>query len=153
MKINFRLEWVSEPKISSKSFKSKDLFSAFSDYAARISRFIPCDILGKISPEKPPKTVRWICERAKQSKVLNSDELAKQLEHVLNSGAKTLEIVVGGADGFSPEELTALKADLKWSFGPLTLSHEIAALVAGEQIYRAFTILNHLPYHTGHEGK
>ena len=43
-----------------------------------------------------------------------------------------------------------LRPDLLWSLGPMTLPHELAAIIAAEQIYRAFTILHHLPYHAGH---
>jgi 23S rRNA (pseudouridine1915-N3)-methyltransferase len=32
----------------------------------------------------------------------------------------------------------------------MTLPHELAAVVAAEQIYRAFTILHRQPYHSGH---
>ena len=32
----------------------------------------------------------------------------------------------------------------------MTLPHELAAVVATEQIYRALTILHHKPYHSGH---
>jgi 23S rRNA (pseudouridine1915-N3)-methyltransferase len=33
------------------------------------------------------------------------------------------------------------------SLGPLTLPHELARLIILEQIDRAYSILNHLPYH------
>jgi len=36
------------------------------------------------------------------------------------------------------------------AFGRITLPHELAAVVAAEQIYRALTILAGHPYHTGH---
>ncbi|MBI4115053.1 MAG: 23S rRNA (pseudouridine(1915)-N(3))-methyltransferase RlmH [Candidatus Omnitrophica bacterium] len=37
-----------------------------------------------------------------------------------------------------------------WSFGPLTLPHEIAAVVASEQIYRAWTLIRKFSYHSEH---
>jgi len=68
----------------------------------------------------------------------------------MNSGIQELQIVIGGPDGFPPKELEEMKPRLRWSFGPMTLPHELAAVVAVEQLYRAMTILHHQPYHSGH---
>jgi 23S rRNA (pseudouridine1915-N3)-methyltransferase len=54
-------------------------------------------------------------------------------------------IIVGGSDGHSQPLLDA--ADFLWSLGPLTLQHELALVVALEQLYRAHTILTGHPYH------
>lgn len=55
--------------------------------------------------------------------------------------------IVGGPEGLDADLLGA--ADLRWSLGPLTLPHELARIVMLEQLYRAFTILDGLPYHKG----
>ena len=91
-----------------------------------------------------------MCERAGNAQALSSVQLAERLSALQDSGARELWIAIGGADGFSENALEILKPDLKWSFGPMTLPHELAAVVAGEQIYRAWTILRKLPYHSGH---
>jgi 23S rRNA (pseudouridine1915-N3)-methyltransferase len=57
----------------------------------------------------------------------------------------TLAVLIGGADGHSP--LLREKADWLWSLSPLTLQHEMAALLTLEQIYRAYSINRGLPYH------
>lgn len=54
-------------------------------------------------------------------------------------------VLVGGADGWDDEMRE--KANLLWALGSLTLQHELALLVALEQIYRACTIKAGLPYH------
>lgn len=61
-----------------------------------------------------------------------------------------MRIVIGGADGFREEELAKRNVDLRWSFGPMTLPHELAAVVAAEQLYRAWAQIKKLPYHDGH---
>lgn len=82
--------------------------------------------------------------------MFSSEELAAQLDRVLQGGFKSLNVAIGGADGFTAEDKKNLRPDLIWSFGPMTLPHELAAVVAAEQIYRAWTILRNLPYHSGH---
>ena len=59
--------------------------------------------------------------------------------------ARPVAIIVGGSDGHSQPLLDA--ADFLWSLGPLTLQHELALVVALEQLYRAHTILTGHPYH------
>jgi 23S rRNA (pseudouridine1915-N3)-methyltransferase len=54
-------------------------------------------------------------------------------------------LVVGPADGFGD-----VGTDRKSiSLGPLTMQHELAAVVLLEQLYRATTILGGGPYHRG----
>jgi 23S rRNA (pseudouridine1915-N3)-methyltransferase len=55
---------------------------------------------------------------------------------------------IGGANGFTAEGRKAAAARL--SLGKMTLPHELARVVLLEQLYRAFTILQGHPYHTGH---
>jgi 23S rRNA (pseudouridine1915-N3)-methyltransferase len=58
-----------------------------------------------------------------------------------------LAFVIGGSHGLANDLLE--RATDTWSLGPLTLPHELARVVAYEQLYRGFTILNHMPYHKG----
>ena len=53
--------------------------------------------------------------------------------------------VIGGASGLDPA-ITELAAT-RWSLGAATLPHQLARVVVGEQLYRAFTILRGEPYH------
>jgi 23S rRNA pseudoU1915 N3-methylase RlmH len=61
-----------------------------------------------------------VCEREKGSLALSSEALARELQKVMNSGAQELQIVIGGPDGFSAQELQQMAPGLRWSFGPLT---------------------------------
>lgn len=119
------------------------------EYLGRIGRMAPCSLEGGLPSPSAPTRV-WLLDRSPSSKVLSSEQLGAQLQRVRDGGTKSLEILVGGPDGLSPETVSRLRPDLRWSFGPLTLPHELAAVVAAEQVYRAFTILGGAPYHVGH---
>ena len=58
---------------------------------------------------------------------------------------KEIIFLIGGAYGFS--EAVYDRANEKISLSSLTFSHQIIRLIFMEQLYRAFSILNHLPYH------
>ncbi len=150
MKIHFRLGWARGPLVR-KHYKSASCYELFSEYRERISRFTSCVASG-VDPAKKGegKTKVWFCHSSKDSKMFSSEALAREIEKLNLSGARELEIVVGPADGFSREDLVFWKPDHLWSFGPMTLPHELASVVAAEQVYRAFTILRNLPYHAAH---
>ena len=151
MEIRFCLAWMKNSASPQKAFKLHAAGSLFLEYVSRISKFVPCRT-AKVALEekKPAGTKIWLCDRSRGLKTLSSEELAGELQKIMDQGTRRLDIVVGGADGFSQTEIEELKPDLKWSFGPMTLPHELAAVVASEQIYRAFAIIRKLPYHSGH---
>ncbi|MHB1543275.1 MAG: 23S rRNA (pseudouridine(1915)-N(3))-methyltransferase RlmH [Gammaproteobacteria bacterium] len=53
--------------------------------------------------------------------------------------------LIGGADGLDRE--ARRKADWVWSLSPLTFPHAFVRLIWIEQLYRAWTLLSHHPYH------
>ena len=73
-----------------------------------------------------------------------SRELAEQLGGWLQDG-RDVALVIGGADGLDPT--LKRQAETSWSLSPLTLPHALVRVVVAEQIYRAWTLLNHHPYH------
>ena len=83
-----------------------------------------------------------------RGKQLSSQEFAGEIARMRDNGTQTLVLAIGPADGWSAAALK--RADLSLAFGRITLPHELAAVVAAEQIYRALTILAGHPYHTGH---
>lgn len=151
MKIEFCLVWKSRNG-GQKNFKSRAAEALFREYAARIAKFSLCEtkILDGIGLREKSGTAVWVCDRGAGSRMLSSEELARVLSRARDGGIRDLKIFIGGPDGFSENELSAAGADLRWSFGPLTLPHELAAAVAAEQVYRAWTILAGMPYHGGH---
>ena len=71
-----------------------------------------------------------------------SNFLKKNLENPL---VKTIIFAIGGPYGFSLK--TKEKSNFIFSLSNLTLPNEMAWILLCEQIYRAFTILEKMPYH------
>ena len=80
-----------------------------------------------------------------RGEALRSRAFADRLTRWEDEGVRRVALIVGGAGGLAPEVRAA--ADWTWSLSPLTLQHELALLVALEQIYRAYTIKQGSPYH------
>lgn len=150
MKVNFSLAWT-RGQAGPRDFKSKECAALFMDYLKRISHYAPV-ATSSLPKEtaRPHDKVLWLCDLSRQACVQGSEEIAKEIKRLELSGIKELAIAIGGADGFSDKIKKDLKADRLWSFGPITLPHELAAVVAAEQIYRAYTINRGHPYHGGH---
>ena len=75
----------------------------------------------------------------------SSRAFAGELQTLQNRAVSRCSLLVGASDGW--DEAMRGRADLLWSLGPQTLQHELALLVALEQLYRAATILAGAPYH------
>ncbi len=152
MKISFALGWHRGNTLKG-AFKSKPCGELFLDYLTRISRFSGCSAQGMSDRQllqRSPRTSLWLCHPASRSRLLSSTDLAWELDRELTSGISELVIAIGPPDGFTAADLETLSPKLLWSFGPLTFPHELAAVVASEQLYRAWSILKKLPYHLGH---
>jgi len=54
-------------------------------------------------------------------------------------------LLVGGPDGLSRACLEA--SHRHWSLSPLTLPHGLVRVIVAEQMYRAWSLLHHHPYH------
>ena len=77
--------------------------------------------------------------------LVSSRELAAQVRDWQDQGVGTITFLIGGANGHA--DILKNKADLKLSFGRMTLPHMLARVVLAEQIYRVKTILDGHPYH------
>lgn len=74
-----------------------------------------------------------------------SIDFARFIEKHRDRGAKTLTFAIGGSEGLGPELRAGAAA--AFSFGAMTLPHQLVRALAAEQIYRAMTILSGHPYH------
>ena len=79
-----------------------------------------------------------------KGKELSSEELAGRVSEI-SLAHSSVVFIIGGSLGLSDE--VKERADLKMSFGRITLPHQLARVVALEQIYRAFKINAGETYH------
>ena len=76
----------------------------------------------------------------------STDDLAVQLDAWMGGG-RDVALLVGGPEGLGDAARSV--ADQRWSLSPLTLPHPLVRIVVAEQLYRAWSILRHHPYHRG----
>ena len=76
---------------------------------------------------------------------MSSPEMASWLEKRMSQSTKRLVFIIGGPYGFSQDVYARVPGKL--SLSKMTFSHQMVRLIFVEQLYRAFTILNNLPYH------
>ncbi len=123
------------------------------EYLARLKNFAPIEVEHVKASDPVREGGRLLalsedCFRLvldERGKVFSSRAFAAEVEKITLQPRKTCAILIGGSDGLPP--CVREKADLLWSLSPMTLQHELALVVALEQLYRAQTILAGLPYH------
>jgi 23S rRNA (pseudouridine1915-N3)-methyltransferase len=135
---------------------------ALEEYAVRLKAFGGCQLQFARSSREEPGCKReellaregqrllnylqtgdkvWALARA--GEYLSSEQWSVRLDSVRRH--HRLLLLVGGQLGLSLA--VRQRADLLISLGPITLPHELAAVVGLEQLYRAHSILAGLPYH------
>ena len=141
--------------------KTKDerLRSLMEEYLKRLSRFTRCEVVEvKEGRARDTAALKKESERVLDAitegsltvlldvhgRESSSQELAKQVRRWENDAVKEISIVVGGPEGMSAEVQN--RADMKWRLSRLTLTHEMARVLAVEQMYRAYAINRGLPY-------
>jgi 23S rRNA (pseudouridine1915-N3)-methyltransferase len=80
-----------------------------------------------------------------RGKPASSVDFAAMVESERDKGVKSLWFAIGGSEGLAPAVRD--KAGAVFSFGRMTLPHQIVRILVAEQIYRATTILSGHPYH------
>lgn len=131
------------------TLKEQYLRDAVKEYSKRISGYARLNI-------KEVKTDRELipclnslkglkialCVEGKQ---LSSEELASKVESTATSGISDITFVIGDSDGMG-EDVKSL-CSLRLSFSKMTFPHQLMRVILLEQIYRAFSIINHGKYH------
>lgn len=142
----------------------KHFIEGLNDYTARIGHYVPfsLEVIPELRNTKSLSEEQQKEEEAKlilkalqpgddlvlldeRGKEMRSMEFADWLQIRLNRGTRRLVFLIGGPYGFSPQ--VREKANGSISLSKMTFSHQMIRLIFTEQLYRAFTILHHQPYH------
>jgi 23S rRNA (pseudouridine1915-N3)-methyltransferase len=139
--------------------RDEHLRALVAEYLKRLKRFVRCEVIetreaAGTDPSGVEKESRRILEAIPLGSVAvlldvkgrewNSRELADEVRRWENDSVKEVAIVIGGPERFSSE--VAARAQKRWRLSRLTLTHEMARVVAVEQLYRAYTINRGMPY-------
>jgi 23S rRNA (pseudouridine1915-N3)-methyltransferase len=125
-------------------------------YIERSRRYLPCEhrvfaneaALLRSLQESTGRTRPILLLADSRGDQFTSEDFAALLGRIQDDGAQSLIFAIGPPDGWSKSALSLASRSI--SFGRITLPHELAAVVAAEQIYRALTIRAGHPYHSGH---
>ena len=135
--------------------KEKFFAGGIEEYKKRVSRFAELNFI-EIKDFPTPDEIKRECDLILTKlqgyvilldiggKTLSSEELAEHMERAYLT-QPVVTFVIGGSEGV--DERVRLRADLRLSFGRVTFPHQLMRLMLSEQIYRAFTITEGLPYH------
>ena len=139
--------------------KDEHLRALVAEYLKRLSRFVRCEVIetreaggkDRAAIEKESRRLLDAIPTASLTVLLDvngrewtSPELADEVSRWENDSVKEVAVVIGGPDGISDE--LSERAQKRWCLSRMTLTHEMARMVAVEQLYRAYTIKRGLPY-------
>ncbi len=147
--------------------KERYLRDAIDEYRKRLSRFAKVDVI-EVADEKTPehasdtlnaqikekegerilKHLRdsaFVVALAIEGDQLTSEQLAARIAQWGLHGVSHLQFVIGGSLGLDPRVLR--RANMLLSFSKMTFPHQLMRVILLEQIYRAFKINAHEPYH------
>ena len=141
--------------------RDEHLRALVSEYLKRLQRFVRCEVIETREVSVSGSDLSGVEKQSRrmleaipanslmilldlQGRDWSSQDLAGELRRWENDSVKEIVIVIGGQDGVSAE--VSERAHLRWRLSRLTLTHEMARLLAVEQVYRAYTINRGLPY-------
>lgn len=147
--------------------KERYLRDAIDEYRKRLSRFAKVDVV-EVPDEKTPEHASdtlnaqikakegerilrhlrdnaFVVALAIEGGQLTSEQLAARIAQWGLHGVSHLQFVIGGSLGLDPRVLG--RADMLLSFSKMTFPHQLMRVILLEQVYRAFKINAHEPYH------
>jgi rRNA large subunit m3Psi methyltransferase RlmH len=147
--------------------KEKYFVDAIKEYTKRLSRYCKLEILEVVDEKTPDKSsealdlqikekeaeriLKYIKEEtyvivlAIEGEMLDSIELANQIERLGTQGKSHISFIIGGSLGLADSVIK--RADYKLSFSKMTFPHQLMRVILLEQIYRGYRIINGHAYH------
>lgn len=140
---------------------------AIEEYRKRLSSYVDLEII-EVPDEKVPEDASekekqqirgkegdrllryirpdaFVAALAIEGESLDSVAFSCRIENLAVHGVSRMVFVIGGSIRLSDAVLR--RADWKVSFSAMTFPHQLMRVILLEQIYRAYRIMRHEPYH------
>lgn len=141
------------------SIKETYFTDAISEYTKRLKPYVRLEILqvpdAKCDEKTRGKEALQILKAVRDTdyvitleiagKRLSSEEFAAKIEELSVSGRPDITFIIGGSLGLDDSVLR--RSDYALSFSDMTFPHQLMRVILLEQIYRAYKIIRHEPYH------
>lgn len=147
--------------------KEQYLRDAISEYSKRLGRYCKLNIL-EVADEKTPEHASEGVERQIKAKEgeriakhikpgayvialaidgqqVTSEGFARKIDQLGIQGVSHIQFVIGGSIGM--DDAILRQANYKLSFSKMTFPHQLMRVILLEQVYRAYKINAHEPYH------
>ena len=147
--------------------KEQYLRDAIAEYSKRLGRYCKLNIL-EVADEKTPEHASEGVERQIKAKEgeriakhikpgayvialaidgqqVTSEGFARKIDQLGIQGVSHIQFVIGGSIGM--DDAILRQANYKLSFSKMTFSHQLMRVILLEQVYRAYKINAHEPYH------
>lgn len=139
------------------NLKEKYLVDACNEYLKRMSRYDKVEVIeckeSTLTPynnalkaeavEINKHLKGYVIKLSIKGKMLSSEQLASKIEEIKASRNNDISFIIGSSHGIDE----SVKANLDLSISNMTFPHQLTRVILLEQIYRAYTILNKMPYH------
>ncbi|MEI3463493.1 MAG: 23S rRNA (pseudouridine(1915)-N(3))-methyltransferase RlmH [Bifidobacterium angulatum] len=147
--------------------KEQYLRDAIAEYSKRLGRYCKLNIL-EVADEKTPEHASEGVERQIKAKEgeriakhikpgayvialaidgqqVTSEGFARKIDQLGIQGVSHIQFVIGGSIGM--DDTILRQANYKLSFSKMTFPHQLMRVILLEQVYRAYKINAHEPYH------
>ncbi len=147
--------------------KDPSLIELSKEYVKRISTYAKVEII-EVADEKEPnnpspndelncriKEGERLLSKIKDNEYVflldlvapqfDSIEFSNKIDKLMTNGKSTITFVIGGSTGLSDD--VRKRANERISLSKMTFTHLMTRVLVLEQLYRAFTIINHKIYH------